>query len=170
LKGSSKLPNGDVVRIDPSGVVGASCPPVVEVVDADDRQVDVAARGVEEVVAADGHEVPVAAEDHDMELGVGQLEARGERNGPAVGRVEGIDLDVAGDPARAADPRDDGQLVERDLALLQGLGETVDADPDAAGRAPDVRHPVHPHEIVHGMFFRTGLAGRGAEGCFFEFV
>src|SRR4030066_292219 len=46
---------------------------VVEVIDADDRDVDVPPGGVDEVVAADGDDVAVAAEDDDFELGVGQL-------------------------------------------------------------------------------------------------
>ena len=65
---------------------------VGEVVDADDLQVHVAARGVDEVVAADGEQVAVAGVDHHLQLGVGQLQPGGERDGAAVRGVERIQV------------------------------------------------------------------------------
>jgi len=80
-----------------------------QIVDADDFEVDVAARGVNEMIAADGGEIAVAGIDNDVKLGIRQLEAGGERNGAAVRSVERIELDVAGHAAGAADAGDQGK-------------------------------------------------------------
>ena len=90
---------------------------VDEVVDADDGQVHVAAGGVDEVVAADGDQVAVAGEDDDLQLRVGQLQPGGKGDGAAVGRVERVELQVAGDAAGAADAGDDRDVLAREAGF-----------------------------------------------------
>ena len=125
---------------------------VSEIVHADDHEVHVPARGVNEVIAADAGEVAVAADDHDLEFGIGEFQARGEGNGAAMRGVEGVEFDVAGDPACAADARDHGDLVHVVTARLDRFGEAGDDRADAAARTPDVRHPLHAEEIRHRVF------------------
>ena len=119
---------------------------VDQVVDADDFQVDVAPRRVNQVIAADGEQVAVAGVDHDVQLGIRQLQSGGERNRAAVRGMERILVHVSGDAAGAADAGDDGQIFEIDLGIDQRAGEAVDAGADAASRTPDVRHAVHAQE------------------------
>ena len=52
-------------------------------------------------------QVAVAGVDHDVELGIGQLQSGSEGDGAAVRGVERIQLHVAGDAAGAADAGDD---------------------------------------------------------------
>ena len=93
---------------------------------------------------------------HHVQLGIGQLQAGGERNGAAVRGVERIQVDVAGNASGAADAGDDGQVPGVDLGVDQRAGKGVDAGADAAARTPDVRHAVHAQElfdrILDGQF------------------
>ena len=59
------------------------------------------------MVAADGGAVAVAREDDDVQFGVRHLDARGEGDRPAVGRVDGVEVQITGRAGRAADPGDD---------------------------------------------------------------
>ena len=51
--------------------------------------------------------VAVAGDQPDVEVGVGQLRARGEGRRAAVDRVEAVAFDVIGEAARAADAGDE---------------------------------------------------------------
>src|SRR3972149_4937533 len=77
--------------------------------------------GVGEGVPADGEQVAVAAEHGHMQLRVRQLQACRERDGPAVGGVERVHLQVAGDATGAADAGDDNVLVGGDGRLRHGV-------------------------------------------------
>ena len=125
---------------------------VIEIVDANHCQIDVAACGMDKVVAADGEEVAVTAEDHHIQFGIGELHARGEGNGPAVGGVVGIELDIAGSAARAADPRHHDGLFQIDAASLHGHQTRGKSRADAAPGTPDVRHTLGAKETIKGVF------------------
>ena len=60
---------------------------VDEVVDQKDRQVEVAARRVDQVVATDSGEIPVAGDDDHLHVWPHHLDAAGEGDRPAVGGV-----------------------------------------------------------------------------------
>ena len=93
---------------------------VVEVVYANHREIHVPPCGMDEMIAADGEQVAVAAEHDHVELRVGQFHARREGNGPAVGGVIGVELDVACRTPRTPDPRYHHRLVEIEAASLHG--------------------------------------------------
>ena len=61
---------------------------VIEVVHADDRHVDIPPRRVDEMIPTDGRDVSVSAENDHLQFGIREFESCGERNGPAVRRVE----------------------------------------------------------------------------------
>ena len=95
------------------------------------------------MVAADRDQVAVAAEDDDLQLRVRQLEPGGEGDRAAVRGVERVELEVARRRARCSRCRRRWRDAPRGSPLsLHRLDEGVDAGADAAGRAPDVRHPV----------------------------
>ena len=71
---------------------GHAVDPVIEEQDGD---VDVAPRGVDEVVAADRGAVAVARDDDHVQVRAGHLDAGGERQRAPVRRVQRVDVDVA---------------------------------------------------------------------------
>ena len=79
--------------------------PVDLVVEQQDLQVHVAAQHVQHVVAADRQAVAVAGDHPDVELGVGELDAGGDRRRAAVDRVEAVGRHVVREARRAADAR-----------------------------------------------------------------
>ncbi len=119
-----------------------------KVVDADHLEVDIAARGVNQMIAADGRKVAVARVDHYIEVGIGKLQSGGKRNRAPVRGVERVKLHVSSHAARAADSGDKRQSLKIDFGFDQRLGKAVDGRPDAASRAPDVRHAVACGETV----------------------
>jgi len=121
---------------------------VVEVVDADNRQTDVAACRVDEMIAADGEEVAVTAENHYIQFGIGELHARGEGDGPAMGGVIGVQPDIPGGPARAANTRYHDRLLEIDPASPHGYQARGKSRADATPGAPDMRHTFSTEQLV----------------------
>ena len=87
--------------------------PVDPVVEHDQVDVDVAAHRVDDVVAADRQRVAVAGDDPDHEVRPGGLEPGRERRRPAVDRVEAVRVHVVRQPARAADARDEHDVLAR---------------------------------------------------------
>src|SRR5664279_1961888 len=67
-----------------------------QVVNADDFDVYVTARGVNQVIAADCEQIAIAGVNHNVQLGVCQLQAGGEWNSATVRGVERVLFDVAG--------------------------------------------------------------------------
>ncbi len=67
-----------------------------EVVHDEVSHVDVLARAVIEMVAADGETVAVAAEEKDVQVGPGQADAGGERDGAAVNEMRAVAVDEIG--------------------------------------------------------------------------
>src|SRR5208337_743957 len=101
------------------------------------------------------------------------FQAGGEGNGAAMRGVEGIEFDVARDPACAADARDHGDLVHVVTARLYRFGEAGDDRADAAARTPDMRHPVHAEEVRHRVFLaELFVVGRifGSQICTAHFA
>ena len=89
---------------------------------------------------ADGGQVAVPRVHHHVERRIGQLKPGGERDGPAVGRVERIGLHVPCNPSRAPDPRDHGTLVHGYLFAPQRLDIGGQHHAEPAPRTPDVRY------------------------------
>jgi len=118
------------------------------VVKHDDREADVAPRRVDEVVAADGGHVAVAREDDDLELRPRELDARGKRDGAAVRRVDGVEVEIARRARRAADARDDDRLVAVESKVLDGLRHVAQDDSVAAAGAPDGGQMLRAHVFV----------------------
>ena len=131
--------------------------PVDVVVHDDRRDVDIAPRGVDEVVAAYRRAVAVARHHDDLELRPRELDARGEGEGPAVGRMQGVEVEVADGAGGAADPRHDADLVLVQAELLDRADESPGHGAVAAAGAPDVRKGILP-EIAERRTHRAASA------------
>ena len=80
------------------------------------------------------HAVAVSAARDDLEVGVGQLDPGGERQGPAVERVDSVGVEEVGRLAGAPDARDHRQAARVDVHLGQRhLHGAEDAKVSAAG-------------------------------------
>src|SRR5437899_11637720 len=71
------------------------------------------------MVAADGETVAVAAEQKDVEIGPGQADAAGERDGAAVNEVGAVAVDEIGKARRATDPGEGDDLFVIEVAFLE---------------------------------------------------
>src|SRR5512141_616437 len=71
--------------------------------------------------------------------------------------VERIQVQVASDTSRAADPGNNGHLIQVEPRVVQGPGETVQGRANSAARTPNVRNPVLPQKghyriiLFHGF-------------------
>jgi len=79
---------------------------------------------------------PVAARGEHQQIGVGHLDALGDRQRAAVDAVEAVGRGVAGDPARAADARHESDLVRRPAHRRQGTVDRLHDAEIAASGAP----------------------------------
>lgn len=73
---------------------------VIEVVDADHRQIHIAPGGMKEVISTYGEKVPVAAEYDHRQFRVGKLHPRGKRDSAPMCSVIGVELDVSSASSR----------------------------------------------------------------------
>ena len=129
---------GDLAELGGGRVLalGQAVDPVVE---QQDRQVDVAAQGVDQVVAADRQAVAVAGDDPHVEVGAGDGDAGGDRRGATVDRVHPVGVHVVREAARAADAGDEHRVLGRDAELgHQLLDGEQDAVVAAAGAPADL--------------------------------
>ncbi len=90
------------------------------VVDDQRRQIYIAPGRMDKVVAADGGGVAVAHDHNDLELGIGQLDAGGEGEGPTMGGVQGIEIHINGHPPGAADAGDQDNVILKEAAAVNG--------------------------------------------------
>src|SRR5205809_485246 len=129
------------------------------VVEEEDRHVHVPAQHVQHVVAADRQPVAVPRHDEHLEIGTRQPEPGGDGRGAAVDRVEPVGVHVVRKPTRAADPRDEDDVLLRDAEVRHRLlhgGE--DRVVPAPGAPPDVLVGLEVLLRVLGRFLRLGAA------------
>src|SRR3989454_2212974 len=129
------------------------------VVEQQDRHVHVSAEHVEHVVAADRQPVAVPRHDEHLEIRACQPEPGGDGRGAAVDGVEPVGVHVVRKPARAADPRDEDDVLLRDAEVRHRLlhrGE--DRVVPAARAPPDVLVGLEVLLRVLGCFLRLGAA------------
>ena len=88
---------------------------VDQVVYADDFQVDVAPRSVDQVVAANGREIAIARVNNDVEFWIREFQSGSKGNRATVGRVERIQLYVTGNATGAANAGYQGQRLQIDF-------------------------------------------------------
>ncbi len=90
------------------------------------------------VRGADAAAVAVAGVHEDVQVRPLHLDALGDRKRPAVKAVEAVGLHVVGEPAGAADARDEDGLLGRQLLVaaqpLHGRQDAVVATPRAPAR------------------------------------
>jgi hypothetical protein len=87
IEGAVRIGRGNHV-IRRGGRSLTTCHTVDQVVDADHLDVDVTARGVNQMVAANGRKVAIPRINHNVQLRVGQLQSGGKRDGAAMCGVE----------------------------------------------------------------------------------
>ena len=92
--------------------------PVDAVVEQQDRQVDVAAQGVDQVVAADRQPVAVAGDHPHVEVGPGHGDAGGDGRRAAVDAVHAVGVHVVREAAASSRcPTDEHGVLGRDAEL-----------------------------------------------------
>ncbi len=89
-----------------------------EIVHDEVSHVDVLARAVIEMVAADGEAVAVAAEEKDVEIGPGQADAGGERDGAPVNEMRAVAVHEIGEARGTTDPGEGDDLLVIELPFL----------------------------------------------------
>ena len=92
----------------------------------DNGDVNVALRGVDEVVAADTGAVAVAGEDNNLLVGVDGLQTLGLSKSAAVQGVQAVHVNIYGSPGGAADAADKTHFVLADVQLVKDAQEGVD--------------------------------------------
>ena len=126
--------------------------PVDLVVEQQDLEVDVAPQRVDQVVAADGQGVAVTGDDPHREVLAARGQAGGDRRGAAVDRVHPVGVEVVREARRAADARDEDDV----LALEAELGqEALHGGEDRVVAAPGA-----PADLLVGGEVLAWSAGR----------
>jgi len=109
-----------------------------------DGDVQTPADGLDEMVPSLAVHAAVAGIGDDGEIGTGQLDPHGERQGPAVEAVEIIHLQVMGHFGGLPDPRCENDLILRDGEFPEGLLQDVpDGEIAAAGAPGDIDSRFH---------------------------
>src|SRR5690606_32317520 len=105
------------------------------VVEQQDRDVDVAAQGVDEVVAADRERIAVAGDDPHREVLAGGGQAGGDGRGAPVDGVHPVGVEVVREAAGAADAGDEDDVLPAQAEVgqerLHGLEYGVVTAPGA---------------------------------------
>jgi hypothetical protein len=107
-----------------------------EVVHDEIGHVDVLARSVIDMVAAYRETVAVATEEEDVQVGPGQADAGGQRDGAAVNVVRAVAVDEIGKARRTTDPREGDDLLVIEVAFLEDFVERGEHREIAAARTP----------------------------------
>src|SRR6266576_3116194 len=110
--GSSSMPRGGWRSL-------AASHRVNQVVHADDLQINIAPRSVDQVITANRREITVARIDHNIQFRIRQLQASRKRDRAAVRRMKRIKLHISRHTASAADPRDQRKRLKIDLGINQ---------------------------------------------------
>src|SRR6058998_3294846 len=129
------------------------------VVEEQDRDVHVPPEHVQHVVAADREPVAVPRHDEHLEIRARQPQPGGDSRRAAVDRMEPVGVHVVREAARAADPRDEDDVLLRDAEVGHRLlhrGE--DRVVSAPGAPPDVLIGLEVFLRVPGRFLRRGTA------------
>ena len=103
--------------------------------------------------------IPVAAENHHVQLGIGQLQARCKGDGTTMGRMVRVQHHIAGPSGGTADTGHHHGFFQINAAGLHGCETGCKGRTDAASGTPDVGNAVRPEEIVQrvgNLFFCGG--------------
>ena len=115
-----------------------------------------------EVIAADTQGIPVARDDPDREIGIGDLDARGNGRGPPMDTVKSVGVHVIGETAGTADPGDKDEFFARNVELWQDL---LDLGQD--GIIPTTGTPTNlliGDKVLAGRFRRFCIVTHGRHG------
>src|SRR2546422_4132758 len=129
------------------------------VVEEQDRDVHVPPERVQHVVAADREPVAVPRHDEHLEIRARQPEPGGDGRRAAVDRMEPVGVHVVREAARAADPRDEDDVLLGDAEVRHRLlHRREDRVVPAPGAPPDVLIGLEVLLRVPGRFLRRGTA------------
>ena len=139
LTGMSIAPVGSVLRFETNrrrrrGLLLRQA--IDEIVHDEVGHVDVLARAVIEMVAADGEAVAVAAEEKDVQVGPGQADAGGERDGAAVNEMRAVAVHEIGKARGTTDPGEGDDLLVIELPFLDDFVIGSEHGEVAAAGAP----------------------------------
>ena len=104
-----------------------------------------------EVISADGKEIAVAAEYSHRQVGTGQGQSGGKRNGPPVRSVVSVHIQIAGHPACTTDAGNNNRSVKGNTGHLQTIDIGVQDHTQSAARAPYMRDSARFQILVIGM-------------------
>ncbi len=131
------------------------CHSVNSVVHTDDDHFNIATGRMNQVIASDRSQISITADHHDFLFGKIQLDTRREGNGPAVGCMEYISVEVGTDnPRRTADSGDEDEIIHRHPQLIDSLQDTLQNRPVPTARTECCRlyggTKVFPQRVLDG--------------------
>src|SRR6266508_544197 len=112
---------------------------------------------MQQVVAADAQTVAITRDDEDLQLGPRQLEPGGDGRRAAMDRVKAVRVHVVREAARAADTRDEHDVLLRNAKARHRL---LDRAQD--GVVPAARAPAH---VLVGLEVLLGVLRHSSRGA-----
>jgi hypothetical protein len=116
------------------------------VVEQNDLQIHVAADAMQQMIAADAQSIAVSRNDPHLQVGPAALQSRGERRRPAMDAVHAVGVHVIGKATRAADARNEHDVLTRNAERRHHLLHLRKNRIVAATRAP--AHILVAREIL----------------------
>ena len=151
---------GDLPDLGGGGVLALG-QPVDLVVEEQDREVDVAAHRVDQMVATDGQGIAVTGHDPDRKVRAGRRQTRRDRRGTPVDRVHAIGVEVVREARGAADAGDEGDVLALEAELGQEGLDRGEDDVVTTPRAP--AHLLIGGELLLRLLRVVGTQGRHPE-------
>ncbi len=137
-----------------TGVVGADLPsghPIIEIIDANDLEIDISPGRMNEMIPADGKKITITAEYGYRQIGTGQGQSGGKRDSPAVCGVISVHIQIAGHPTGTTDAGNHHRPVNGDPGHLQPVDIGIQDHSQSAARTPDMGDPARFQILVVRM-------------------
>ena len=122
--------------------------PVNFVVQHHAGEVEVAPTGVDKVIATNCQAVTIASDDYDLQVRTSQFQAGRKGQGPAVGNMESVGVNISAEPPGAANSANEGQLVLRNPEFIDSPEQRSQRYAMPATRAQKMREQVFPQIIA----------------------
>ena len=90
------------------------------------------------MIASDRHGISIAHDHNHLQIGLGQFHPCGKGQGPTMGRVKGIKIDIHGKPSRASNPGDEDNVILLVTDSINRTDQSAQHDSDSASRTPDM--------------------------------
>jgi hypothetical protein len=109
-----------------------------------------------EMVPSDCHRVAITHDYNHFQAGLCKFYSRGKGEGPAMGRMKGIEVDIDRKPSRTSDPGDENHFIFVIADPIDGPDKGPQHDPDPASGTPDMRKLFVMPQILMDEFGDLG--------------